>query len=192
MKNPLGRLRQSINRFTISGAIFVGIIASVLVNADTPEITSSPYYPPDYTHNQVDVHAKKFAENERTKQLSCLSTAIYAEARNQSQFGQRMVAETILQRVDNKRWPNTICRVVYQSKQFSFVNDINAHKAYEAFTDNKHSKEVLTAIKIAVDALARPVEERIAGTHYHTTSIKPSWSKNMKTAAIVEDHIFYE
>ena len=128
---------------------------------------------------------------DRIKELSCLSTAIYAEARNQSELGQRLVAEVILNRVDSPRFAGTICGVVYQPYQFSFVRDINAQKALEAFTAEVPSKEVLTAIKVAKRAIARPRSERMVGNHYHTVSIKPVWSKKMKPAAVVQDHVFY-
>lgn len=130
-------------------------------------------------------------EQERIKQLSCLSMAVWGEARSESLHGQRLVAETILQRVDSPRFPSTICSVVYQPYQFSFTRDVNMGKANKAFTDEIPNKEVILAIKIAKDAISRPRRERIAGTHYHATYVNPKWNRDMKAIATVEKHIFY-
>ena len=53
----------------------------------------------------------------------CLTQAIYYEARGEGERGQLAVADVILQRKNSKYHPNTICGVVYQPYQFSFVSD---------------------------------------------------------------------
>lgn len=49
----------------------------------------------------------------------CLATTIYLEARNQSQLGQRAVAEVALRRLDSGRWGDSMCAVVTAPKQFA-------------------------------------------------------------------------
>ena len=51
----------------------------------------------------------------------CLSLALYHEARGEPLNGQRAVAEVIMNRVESNRFPDTICGVVMQPNQFSFV-----------------------------------------------------------------------
>ncbi|MEY2909484.1 MAG: hypothetical protein RLZZ602_2007, partial [Pseudomonadota bacterium] len=46
--------------------------------------------------------------------LTCLAVAIYFEARGESIDGQMLVAETIINRVADERWPDTVCEVVKQ------------------------------------------------------------------------------
>ena len=46
--------------------------------------------------------------------LVCLSLIIYHEAKNQSVVGQAAVAEVVMNRVADTRYPNTVCEVVYQ------------------------------------------------------------------------------
>jgi spore germination cell wall hydrolase CwlJ-like protein len=53
--------------------------------------------------------------------LSCIAVAVYFEARGESMLGQRAVAEVILNRVADPRWPETACEVIKQKNQFSFV-----------------------------------------------------------------------
>ncbi|WP_255491112.1 cell wall hydrolase, partial [Spartinivicinus marinus] len=38
-------------------------------------------------------------------------------------MGMLAVGEITINRVNNKKWPNSICAVVYQDKQFSWTHD---------------------------------------------------------------------
>src|SRR6476660_5886742 len=64
------------------------------------------------------------------RSLQCLTQAIYYEARNQSDDGERAVAQVVLNRVRHPAFPNTVCGVVYQGAvrpgggcQFTFTCD---------------------------------------------------------------------
>lgn len=56
------------------------------------------------------------------KELNCLTVAIYQEARGESILGQQLVAKVILNRVGHPSFPDTVCKVVFQPKQFSWYN----------------------------------------------------------------------
>ena len=121
----------------------------------------------------------------------CLAQAIYFEARGESETGQRAVAEVILNRVDNRRWPNTVCRVVQQGAhrrngcQFSYYCDGVPERV-----TNRRAFQL--AERIAKDALstdARPLTK--GATHYHATSVRPSWSRKLTKTAQYGTHIFY-
>ena len=49
----------------------------------------------------------------------CLATTVYLEARNQSELGQRAVAEVALRRRDSGQWGESVCEVVTARKQFA-------------------------------------------------------------------------
>jgi spore germination cell wall hydrolase CwlJ-like protein len=49
----------------------------------------------------------------------CLATTVYLEARNQSQLGQRAVAEVALRRLEKGTWGKNLCEVVMAPKQFA-------------------------------------------------------------------------
>ena len=55
----------------------------------------------------------------QTADSLCLSTTVYLEARNQSELGQRAVAEVALRRRDSGRWGDSVCEVVTARKQFA-------------------------------------------------------------------------
>ena len=55
--------------------------------------------------------------------MMCLAAAIFFEARDQPLDGMMGVADVVMNRVESDRWPDDVCSVVYQSRQFSFTHD---------------------------------------------------------------------
>lgn len=51
--------------------------------------------------------------------IELIALVTMAEAENQCEEGKRLVIDTILNRVDSNRFPNTIYDVVYQKRQFT-------------------------------------------------------------------------
>lgn len=121
----------------------------------------------------------------------CLAEAIYFEARGESTRGQVAVAEVILNRVDSRRYPKTVCGVVKQGTgkrnlcQFTYTCD--------GIPDRIANKlAFLKAGKIAKMMLdGRPRVLTGNATHYHTTAVSPRWSKRLTKTALIGDHIFY-
>lgn len=122
----------------------------------------------------------------------CLAEAVYFEARGESTRGQVAVAEVILNRVDSRRYPKTVCGVVKQGTgkrnlcQFSYTCD--------GIPDRIHNKRAfLKAGKIAKMMLdGRPRVLTGKATHYHTTAVSPRWSKKLTKTALIGVHIFYK
>ena len=50
--------------------------------------------------------------------IACLATAIYFEARGEPMVGQVAVAQVIINRVDDERFPDTVCEVVKQGEYY--------------------------------------------------------------------------
>lgn len=126
----------------------------------------------------------------------CLAVNVYHEARGESLAGQYAVSDVVLNRVESKRFPDTICDVVHQSKRwnghpirnkchFSWYCDGKSDVPRD--TDAWHkAKEVAISI---LDGKYRGLTE--GSTHYHAKYVNPSWNKNMYLVGTVGDHIFY-
>ncbi|GAB4361494.1 MAG: hypothetical protein Kow0026_24620 [Oricola sp.] len=122
----------------------------------------------------------------------CLATAIYFEARGESERGQKGVAQVILNRVAEDSYPDTICGVVFQNKsrrnacQFSFACDGKPDKA----SDPKAWKN---ALHVADEVLGgRNLVQNIrTATHYHATYVSPYWAPKMERLSRIGRHIFY-
>jgi N-acetylmuramoyl-L-alanine amidase len=147
---------------TASGLITMGIAASIVAAA---------------------LALRPDIDNEQHK---CMALNIYHEARGEVTEGQIAVAQVTVNRVQDKRWPNTICDVVYQNKQFSWTHMIKNPNP----TDDKAWRK---AQVIARDVMLGNVEDPSFGAnHYHANWVNPLWAKEMKLVRVIGSHLFYE
>lgn len=122
----------------------------------------------------------------------CLATAVYFEARSETQLGQLAVATVIVNRARTSSYPSSICGVVFQGAhrrnacQFSFACDGRSD-----LPQDRSSWE--TALAVAAKALAKEGKQRIvpAATHFHAENVNPSWSKSLRRVTKIGRHIFY-
>ncbi len=71
---------------------------------------------------EAETDPKQFQVQKLSKaQIECLSKAAYFESKGESDAGMLAVIHTTLNRVKDARFPNTICGVVHQKSQFSWV-----------------------------------------------------------------------
>ncbi len=126
-----------------------------------------------------------------TREVQCLSEAVYYEARSETSAGQKAVAEVVLNRVKSKHFPNTICGVVYEGAerttgcQFSFACDGSTSK----LPHGKYwEKSRQTAEHMMMGASA-PMTRR--ATHYHTTDVSPKWAPYLRETRQYDTHVFY-
>jgi spore germination cell wall hydrolase CwlJ-like protein len=126
------------------------------------------------------------------KEQRCLAEAIYFEARGENEKGQAAVAQVILNRVRNPKYPNSICGVVYQNIswfnrcQFSFACD----NVKDKVIPGKHWE---TAKSVALAVTAGKIWNKDVGssTHYHATYVSPDWAPTMVRLTKIGQHIFY-
>lgn len=127
------------------------------------------------------------------KELWCLATAIYFEARGEVYRGQVAVAQVVLNRVKDHRYPNTICGVVYQNQhrlnscQFSFACD----GIPEVINDAKSWAQAQDIAKRFTDGELYLTEVGDA-THYHATYVSPAWAPRMNRVTQIGLHVFYK
>lgn len=62
------------------------------------------------------------AQHKESKNVECLARNIYFESRGESELGQMAVALVTLNRTVSDKFPRSVCSVVYQKKQFSWVS----------------------------------------------------------------------
>lgn len=126
------------------------------------------------------------------REQECLAAGIYFEARGEPVRGQAAVAQVILNRVRNPAYPDTICGVVYQNKdwrnrcQFSFACD----GIKDRVASPKHFS-LAREIGLAVTAGKIWLDEVGTSTHYHATYVRPRWARAMKRMQQIGQHIFY-
>jgi hypothetical protein len=126
----------------------------------------------------------------QSRELECLTEAVYYEARGETPTGQAAVAQVVLNRVRHPAFPKSVCAVVFQGAQgrrgcqFSFACDGSLRRTREIGAWDR-------ARKIATKAFSGQVVAAVGdATHFHVASVQPGWSGLMRVAQ-VGTHIFY-
>jgi spore germination cell wall hydrolase CwlJ-like protein len=114
-----------------------------------------------------------------TKDIKCLVDTVYYEARGESFKGQVLVAKTILNRVSNKYYPNTVCDVVYQPYQYSW-------------TQTKQQEPHPILWYRALDAAYAALSYNSKVMYFHTKDISPDWAQSKQFLLAEGNHIFYK
>lgn len=143
----------------------------------------------------------EWTEGERKvdREIQCLATAMYFEARGEPARGQYVVGRVILNRVDSRYYPDSICEVVYQNAhlknrcQFSFACDGEPNRILE--------KEAWAEIRRRAEYLVRCDDRCFSGplshtdlwtsTHYHADYVNPRWARKLQRTGRIGRHIFY-
>lgn len=123
--------------------------------------------------------------------LECLAVAVFFEARDQPIEGQYAVAEVVMNRVMDKRWPDTICGVVFQKKQFSFTHDGKSDRMEYYVRDNPLEWKAMNQAREVAKQVFEEGYVEMTSTHYHALSVRPSWAKHYKFDGRIGDHVFY-
>jgi N-acetylmuramoyl-L-alanine amidase len=116
---------------------------------------------------------------------TCLALAIYWEARNQPIRGQMAVAEVVLNRAADHRFPSKVCEVIMQGCQFSWYCDgkSDVPKEKKAWY---HSFNLAKAI---INSNKRLLPRNTL--YFHSTKVSPPFFKKKKFITRIGDHLFY-
>lgn len=136
--------------------------------------------------------------------LHCMALNLYHEARNELDAGLYAVADVTQNRVDDKRWPNSICAVVYEAKTYTGKDGKKYPKKnrcqFSWYCDGRSDEprpgrswekcQYIARMFLTHDEF-RGITE--GATHYHATYVNPRWAtaKGMHMIGQIGEHIFY-
>ena len=171
-----------------------------------PTISAIPVKPAEVIQNPIPtpppVQEKLYSESD----LTCLATNIYHESRGESLQGQIAVAYVTMNRVKSKRFPDSVCDVVYQAVystwwmethgrlvpvkyrcQFTWYCDGRSDKI------NHKSSAWHKARLAAIAVLTEDVEDPTNGSTYYFNHhlVDPQWRHQMTLVTIIDNHSFY-
>jgi len=120
------------------------------------------------------------------EQLRCLAGAVYFEARGEPLAGQLAVAQVIINRSEDRRFPRSYCGVVAQPGQFSFMRGsrMPAPRTGTAAWDR-----AIAVAQIAHQGLWE--SEAGNAVFFHARYVSPGWSRTKTRLAQIDTHIFY-
>ncbi len=97
----------------------------------------------------ADAVAAQPQDDDLDDDTSCLAGAIYFESKGEPLAGQLAVADVILNRTRSGRFPTTICSVVMQPGQFSFVRG----GRIPDIADGAHYRTAIAVARVAMAGL---------------------------------------
>ena len=146
--------------------------------------------------------------------VECLTLNMYHEARNQGTAGLFAVSAVVLNRVNDSRFPNSICEVIYQGpvreswKTRKYKNLAEDKRVYfpikhkcqfswwcDGKSDTPHNQkkyeEILDLSKAILYNEISFVDITDGALFYHADHITPGWAKTKQRTTEIGDHIFY-
>ena len=184
------KIGLTINAVIIASMVMVGVVAKAetLVMLEDSEISIKQ----SLTFNE-----------EQFPEVNCMALNIYYETRGSSLADSYAVADVVLNRVEDTRYPNSICEVVYQGKKTASGQMKRNKCQFSWYCDGKsdvpRDKEAWKrAQSIAWDIVQwdryRGITE--GATHYHAHYVNPQWNKSRKGFSItrlgrIGVHIYY-
>ena len=132
--------------------------------------------------------------------VMCLAMNLYHEARGETLAGNIAVGYVTMNRVADKRYPDTVCGVVHQAKYhgWDLVNPIKNRCQFSWYCDGlsdnpQDGKAMLESVLIAKHIIAGTVTDISEGaTHYHAKYVNPYWADDMTVVLEIGQHIFYK
>ena len=128
---------------------------------------------------------------ELSSETYCLAQNMYHEARGEGPVGALAVGNVVLNRVQSKRFPNTVCKVIKQGGerrykcQFSWWCDGRSDKARNK---TAWKQMVWLAEKLLDGSIADNTDGAL---FYHTNNVNPYWNASMEPKVRLGVHIFY-
>jgi len=153
--------------------------------------------PVDVTPGQADEYYRI--------QTKCMADNVYHEARGQGTAGQLAVIAVTMNRVQDTRFPNTVCGVVKQGPhkpswkgtgemipvrhrcQFSWYCDGKSDDA----NDTETYDNIYMLSDLVLSGEIELIDLTDGATHYHADYVSPAWASTKTKTIEIEDHIFY-
>lgn len=117
------------------------------------------------------------------READCLAKAVYFESKGEPLNGQLAVAEVILNRAKSGRFASTLCGVVKQPSQFSFVRG----GGFPPIVNQAMWRQAVGVAQVAMNGLWESSAPN--ALFFHARRVSPNWGK--KHVATVGNHIFY-
>lgn len=149
---------------------------------------------PVYAKSTADEASLLRADIEhRATELHCLAQNIYYEARGSNLADKISVSDVVMNRVIDRRYPDTVCGVVQdgyiagnKTCQFSWYCDGKSDIPVDQ--DRWHEAQSI-AYSMLEFGEYRGITE--GATHYHATYVDPFWADSLQMVGRIGAHIYY-
>jgi len=180
------QLDRAINAPVVASVPEAGVVqAADITDPTTLEDTSDTLQDGDtVAYGTLDAAvAAQSVPDDMGDELECMAGAIYFEAKGEPLSGQLAVAEVILNRTKSGNFPKSVCSVVTQRGQFSFVR--GGHMP--SVPSNRQYRTAVAVARVALaDSWDSPASDAM---YFHARRVTPGWHRQQ--VASIGNHIFY-
>jgi hypothetical protein len=120
------------------------------------------------------------------EEMTCLAGAVYFESRGEPLAGPLAVAQVVINRAEDRRFPASYCGVVFQRAQFSFVKNGRMPRIRTHTPAWRRAKAIA---QIAHDGMWE--SQARDAVYFHANYVRPRWSYRKQRLAQIDTHIFY-
>ena len=131
--------------------------------------------------------------------LMCMAANIYHEAKNQPMVGQIAVAQVVMNRANDSRYPDNVCDVIKQGLTYKNGKVVLGKCQFSWYCDGKKDdvdkksekwrNSLRYASMVKTNRITLDVTE--GATHYHATYVRPAWARTKTKTVRINRHIFY-
>ena len=180
----VGSLDEIVERAVAAPAKAEAAAAATPVIEQPIAATPQPIPTIDRSRPLSELVAERASAHPRDEQADCLAAAVYFESNGEPLAGQLAVAEVIINRARSGRFAPTLCGVITQRSQFSFVR---GGRIPSPPRDTEAWRTAVAIAHVAMDDLAdSPVSSAL---FFHARYVSPGW--RLRRLATVGNHIFY-
>jgi N-acetylmuramoyl-L-alanine amidase len=131
--------------------------------------------------------------------LMCMAANIYHEAKNQPMAGQIAVAQVVMNRVNDSRYPDNVCDVIKQGLTYKNGKVVLGKCQFSWYCDGKKddvnmkSEKWRNSLRYASMVITNRITLDVTegATHYHATYVRPAWTRTKTKTVRINRHIFY-
>lgn len=123
------------------------------------------------------------------EEYACMVEAIHFESQGESLEGKRGVANTILKRMRMKRYPDTICGVIYQPDQFESFENGQPRVVLKNPDDERVFRD---ATLVALEAVQGRLKDNTGNADHFYAHKKtyPDWADAAISMKVIQNHTF--
>lgn len=139
----------------------------------------------DRSEDLAEMVADLRAPEAGSRELECLATGVYFEAKGEPLAGQLAVGQVIANRASSGgRFPSTYCGVLFQRGQFSFIHG----KGLPHVSHDNRQWQTAVAIARIID---QHLKDSAVGNalFFHARYVSPGW--HLKRVASIGNHVFF-
>lgn len=149
-----------------------------------PEMSAADTEDGDEVRSLSQLVALHAGTETASREEECLAGAVYFEAKGEPLDGQLAVAQVVMNRARSGRFPSSMCGVVFQRSQFSFVRGGGFPPIARS---SRHWREAVAIARIASNEMWDSTVDN--ALYFHARRVSPGW--RLSRIATIGNHVFY-